>query len=96
MCAAVTGHTDVVQILLTHVGFSVETFRYYAGSCDKIQVEPHREDGWVGIQVEGDGWWLLICSLLLCSFCTLSASVLYTYIFIYLKFTVDCKYRQFY
>ena len=25
--------------LKTHVGFSVDTFRYYAGWCDKIQVE---------------------------------------------------------
>ena len=24
--------------LKTHVGFSVDTFRYYAGWCDKIQV----------------------------------------------------------
>ena len=27
--------------LKTHVGFSVDTFRYYAGWCDKIQVRDH-------------------------------------------------------
>ena len=27
--------------LKTHVGFSVDTFRYYAGWCDKIQVGLH-------------------------------------------------------
>ena len=26
--------------LKTHVGFSIDTFRYFAGWCDKIQVHP--------------------------------------------------------
>ena len=26
--------------LKTHVGFSIDTFRYFAGWCDKIQVRP--------------------------------------------------------
>lgn len=48
--------------LKTHVGFSVETFRYYAGWCDKIQVEElymggWLEGGWLGEEGGwGDGW----------------------------------------
>ena len=40
--------------LKTHVGFSVETFRYYAGWCDKIQVEPHGGGGWLGEEGGGE------------------------------------------
>ena len=31
--------------LQTHVGFSVDTFRYYAGWCDKIQVRWRGREG---------------------------------------------------
>jgi formyltetrahydrofolate dehydrogenase len=30
--------------LKTHVGMSIDTFRYYAGWCDKIQVEDEVAD----------------------------------------------------
>lgn len=29
--------------LKTHVGMSIQTFRYFAGWCDKIQVGPRHE-----------------------------------------------------
>lgn len=37
--------------LKTHVGFSVDTFRYFAGWCDKIQV---KEEGGGGRGRGGD------------------------------------------
>ena len=35
--------------LKTHIGMSVESFRYFAGWCDKIQVGGERGCGLVGI-----------------------------------------------
>ena len=35
--------------LKTHIGMSVESFRYFAGWCDKIQVGEERGCGLVGI-----------------------------------------------
>ena len=59
--------------LKTHVGFSVETFRYYAGWCDKIQVEEpygwERREGGMAYNSEGIAAVFRIASLETRLFC---------------------------
>ena len=43
--------------LKTHVGMSIQTFRYFAGWCDKIQVCGDGGGGGGGIWKGGGRWW---------------------------------------
>ena len=51
--------------LKTHVGFSVDTFRYYAGWCDKIQVRLYIH---VHVQHYIHKCTYIVCSIRTCSY----------------------------